>query len=115
MRVVVIVVIVIVIVIVILIVTGGKQSQLLALALGLGWSLTIGKEFNEDIEVFAGYENSIVISRVYSIKFFCEYNMRWYPFDQQTCNIDLTMNGVLDNYADLLPGGVQFSGPKELT
>ena len=28
-------------VIVIVVVTGGKQSQLLALALGLGWSLTI--------------------------------------------------------------------------
>ena len=28
------------IVIVVVIVTGGKQSQLLALALGLGWSLT---------------------------------------------------------------------------
>ena len=75
----------------------------------------IGKESNEDIEVFTGNENTIVMSRVYSIKFFCEYNMRWYPFDQQTCNIDLIMNGVLDNYADLLPGGVQFSGPKELT
>ena len=31
---------VVVIVIVIVIVTGGKQSQLLALDLGLGWSLT---------------------------------------------------------------------------
>ena len=29
------------IVIVVIVVTGGKQSQLLALALGLGWSLTI--------------------------------------------------------------------------
>ena len=28
--------------VVVLVVTGGKQSQLLAFALGLGWSLTIG-------------------------------------------------------------------------
>ena len=75
----------------------------------------ISKESSEDIEVFTGSDNTIVMSRVYSIKFFCEYNMRWYPFDQQTCNIDLIMDGVLDNYADLLPGGVEFSGPQELT
>ena len=55
------------------------------------------------------------ISRVYSIKFFCNYDMAWYPFDIQTCSIELQLDGVLDNYADLLPGGVKFSGPMELT
>ena len=33
--------VVVVIVVIVIVVTGGKQSQLLALALGLGWSLTI--------------------------------------------------------------------------
>ena len=32
----------IVVIVIVVIVTGGKQSQLLASALGLGWSLTIG-------------------------------------------------------------------------
>ena len=27
----------------------------------------------------------------------------------------MLLDGVLDNYADLLPGGINFSGPKELT
>ena len=75
----------------------------------------IGKEVNEDIEVYAGAENRITISRVYSIQFYCEYDMRWYPFDQQTCNIEMILDGVLDNYADILPGDVEFSGPMELT
>lgn len=75
----------------------------------------IGKELNEDIETFDGSENTISISRVYSIQFFCEYDMAWYPFDVQTCTIEMVMDGVLENYADLLPGGLQFSGPKELT
>ena len=57
----------------------------------------------------------LTISRVYSIQFFCEYDMRWYPFDQQTCHVELVLDGVLGNYADLLPGGVDFSGPQELT
>ena len=41
--------------------------------------------------------------------------MAWYPFDTQTCRVEMVMDGVLDNYARLLPGGVDFTGPKELT
>ena len=75
----------------------------------------IEKEVNEDIETYEGSENGISMSRVYSIQFFCEYNMAWYPFDIQTCQIIMVMDGVLDNYADLLPGDLNFSGPRELT
>ena len=75
----------------------------------------IEQKNNEDIMVYQGSENSILLSRVYSIKFYCEYNMAWYPFDVQTCQIELVMDGVLENYADLVPGTLEFSGPKELT
>ena len=75
----------------------------------------IDKEVNEDIEVFTGSANGITISRVYSIQFYCEYQMAWYPFDQQTCTVEMLLDGVLDNYADLQSGGIKFSGPKELT
>ena len=75
----------------------------------------IEKEVNEDIEVYSGSENEITISRVYTVKFFCEYQMAWYPFDQQTCRVEMVMDGVLDNYADLKPNGIEFSGAKELT
>ena len=75
----------------------------------------IGKEINKNIETYQGSENTISLSRVYSIQFFCEYDMAWYPFDIQTCSMELTMDGVLDNYADLIPGEVMFTGPKELT
>ena len=75
----------------------------------------IDKEVNEDIEVYSGSENGITISRVYSIQFFCEYQMAWYPFDQQVCHVEMVMDGVLDKYADLQPGSLLFSGPEELT
>ena len=35
----------------------------------------IDKAVNEDIETFIGSDNGITISRVYSIKFYCEYQM----------------------------------------
>ena len=75
----------------------------------------IAREVNEDIEVYKGADNEITMSRVYSIEFYCEYQMAWYPFDQQTCFIETIMDGVLDNYADLVPGELTFSGKKELT
>ena len=69
----------------------------------------IGKEIREDIEVFAGSDNGITMSRVYSIKFYCEYQMAWYPFDQQTCQVEMILDGVLENYAELLPGHTDFN------
>ena len=59
--------------------------------------------------------STLSMCRVYSIQFFCDYDMAWYPFDQQTCKVEMVLDGVLDNYIDLLPGGVKFSGPTELT
>ena len=41
--------------------------------------------------------------------------MAWHHFDQQTCYVETLLDEVLDNYADLLPGILEFSGPKELT
>ena len=75
----------------------------------------IDKTVNEDIETYEGSKNTLSMSRVYSIQFFCDYDMAWYPFDQQTCKVEMVLDGVLDNYIDLLPGGVKFSGPTELT
>ena len=48
----------VVIVVIVIVVTGGKQSQLLALALGLGWSLTIN---------LVNYENGIVLRCVWVV------------------------------------------------
>ena len=75
----------------------------------------IDRTVNEDIEVYKGEENEIILSRVYSIKFYCNYQMAWYPFDIQTCTMKMVFDGVLDNYADLLAGALMFSGEKELT
>ena len=75
----------------------------------------IDRTVNEDIEVFSGNENEITFSRVYSIQFYCQYEMAWYPFDIQTCTMQMVFDGVLDNYADILDGSLKFSGEKELT
>ena len=65
----------------------------------------VDRKINEDIEVFSGSENNMTFSHVYRITFFCDYPMQWYPFDQQTYVFDW----VLYNYADILPGNLNFT------
>ena len=37
----------------------------------------------DNIFIFEGGENPLILSRVYDIPWICDYNMRWYPFDSQ--------------------------------
>ena len=37
----------------------------------------------ENYVTFSGSENKLMVSRTYNIKFICNYNLRWYPFDSQ--------------------------------
>ena len=39
--------------------------------------------------IFKGSENFIEYERFYSEKFQCDFSLHWYPFDRQTCYIDI--------------------------
>ncbi|KAK8744854.1 hypothetical protein OTU49_000653 [Cherax quadricarinatus] len=45
----------------------------------------------EELEVYAGPENPMSVRRKYSITFQCQFNLKMYPFDEQFCNLELTM------------------------
>ena len=78
---------------------------------GIGSDSTI----SEDIDIYKGSENTITMSRLYNIEFFCDYDMRWYPFDAQTCFMDMKLGGGTDKLVSLVPGQLKCLGPKELT
>jgi hypothetical protein len=42
--------------------------------------------------VFEGEKNPFVLSRVYNVDWLCEYDMRWYPFDTQSCTMLLEVS-----------------------
>ena len=75
----------------------------------------IGTTVNEDIMIYDGATNPIKLNRVYQIEFICEYDMQFYPFDIQVCNIDLIMAGSAEKFIELLPGKLTFSGSKLLS
>ena len=70
---------------------------------------------SEDIDIYKGSENSISLSRLYNIDFFCDFDMRWYPFDAQTCFMIMKLGGGTEKLVSLAPGLLEYLGPEELT
>ena len=64
---------------------------------------------------YKGSENSLKISRVYSTKFICKFDMGDYPFDIQRCEAIFVMKGNTGFFAELVPNQLQYVGPIDLT
>ena len=47
-------------------------------------------------------QNDIKMSRVYEVDFICDYDMRFYPFDIQTCTANLIIDGNTAKFIDLI-------------
>lgn len=74
-----------------------------------------GREEVDNIYIYAGAANPLTISRVYSTKWLCSYNMLYYPFDTQTCSLLLAPSANSATQVVLQPGAHSYSGAKELT
>ena len=62
--------------------------------------------------IFNGENNSLLMSTTYSPKLFCSFdqNMILFPFDTQTCSIDVVTLGNLELFADIKLGEPFYSG-----
>ena len=70
---------------------------------------------SEDIDIYEGSKNPILMSRVYDIEFLCNFQMQWYPFDMQTCYLEFMLTEEMDSFVDLYAGTEDYLGPKEPT
>ena len=68
----------------------------------------------ENQQTFAGDENSITLSRFYNTRFICNYNMQWYPFDIQVCDLTLSLKGKSSDFARLKTEVLQYLGVLEV-
>ncbi len=41
--------------------------------------------------LYNGWDNNITMSRTYSVDFLCTFNMMYYPFDRQECNMTFVL------------------------
>ncbi|XP_023329745.1 gamma-aminobutyric acid receptor subunit beta-like [Eurytemora carolleeae] len=84
-------------------------------------TITIGKEgesylsgldeFNNR-EYYRGAENLIKLSRFYNTRFLCQYDLRWYPFDIQNCQLQFTMFGESGDFSTLESKLLNFFGER---
>ena len=74
-----------------------------------------GREVVDNIYIYKGAENPLLISRVYSTKWLCTYDMLYYPFDTQRCSLLLVPSGNTATQLQLVPGNHTYSGNRELT
>ena len=64
--------------------------------------------------LFKGSENPITLSRVYSSKFICEYDMGVYPYDVQKCTSIFILKGNAGNFIKLVADKAEYLGPIDL-
>ena len=65
--------------------------------------------------IFKGFENAIEYTRFYSDQFECEYAFHWYPFDTQTCYLDITATSDLKDFIEFVVDQFKYLGPMDLT
>ena len=63
---------------------------------------------------FPGSENPISYSRMYTTNFLCQFELQRYPFDTQTCEINIRPIKKELNFVKLIPSKLKYSGPKEM-
>ena len=64
--------------------------------------------------LFKGAENPISLSRVYSSKFICEYDMAVFPFDTQECSATFILKGNEGQFIKLTKSDANYLGPIDL-
>ena len=66
---------------------------------------------NKNIYKFSGKTNAQERTQQNSVEWICHFDLFWYPFDTQTCNLKFY---IKQNYANLYPTKFTYSGPLEL-
>lgn len=61
-------------------------------------------------EEFSGRENELLLRGYYQHNFQCAYDLENYPFDTQTCSIDLKIPAEMMNYTYFKPLKLSYSG-----
>ena len=67
-----------------------------------------------EARIFKGDENILKYSREYQMEFKCFFNLLYYPFDTQTCTIDLEIPDFFAGYIDIFPTYTGNNGSDKL-
>ncbi|ROT79297.1 neurotransmitter gated ion channel [Penaeus vannamei] len=65
--------------------------------------------------LFSGTESPLLLRQELSITFQCQFNLQWFPFDNQRCSLNLRLNDVESKLVRMVASDPQYTGPKKLT
>ena len=72
-------------------------------------------EDTENEFLYDGDSNYIEYHRFYSQILECHFDLKWYPFDFQSCNVDIKPTSDLTDFIKLSPDEFFYEGPMDLT
>ena len=58
--------------------------------------------------VYQGYKNALMYLRRYYAEYHCTFNLRFFPFDEQTCKMEFKARTVTRQYLELIPGNLRY-------
>ena len=71
-------------------------------------------EVNER-EIFKGSENRMIMRQTYTHEFQCVFFLQSYPFDKQTCSIDITSSNLDRSFLRLFPNNLWMEQDVDMT
>ena len=60
--------------------------------------------------MYLGSANSLVLSRKYYAEYGCTFDLRSFPFDDQMCTMNFTMDSAKASYIVLKPENITYQG-----
>ncbi|XP_047474269.1 uncharacterized protein LOC125028805 [Penaeus chinensis] len=64
--------------------------------------------------VYPGSGNPLLLRQELSISFQCQFDLRWFPFDNQRCSLNLRLNEVESKLVHTVASEPQYLGPEKL-
>jgi hypothetical protein len=61
--------------------------------------------------IFEGSDNALYYVREHLVQWMCDFDMRWYPFDTQSCIMQFKH---LEDSIEFVPGNFTYNGPMDL-
>ena len=74
-----------------------------------------GIEEVDEREIFKGSENRLILTQTYTHEFQCVYQLDSYPFDKQTCSIDMTTSDLDTSTLRLFPKKLWIEQKRDMT
>ena len=88
------------------------ELDILLVEVGENFTYRVDDKTNKRVtRLFSGSENMIKYAMQLSIRIICNFDLRFYPFDKQTCSLHMHQS---DDSVLLEPGFIEYLGPLDL-